>query len=220
MAAAPDYRMIQLLMELRRSGIGDIDVLSALETTPREHFVPQVFADRALDNVALPLEGGATIGQPFMIAYMIEALELRPGLRILEVGTGSGYQTAILSKLAKRVYTIERHEALARQAQERLRKLLLFNVDFRIGQGTRGWPGQAPFDRIIVWSAAGEVPPPELLAQLHLKGQMIIPVDRSGHGQVLVRARRSAQGFQCTDLLPVRFVPMLEGEDRRGGAPG
>ena len=212
--------MIRLLMELRRGGIGNIDVLSALETTPREVFVPDVFADRAFDNVALPLDGGASIGQPSLVAYMIEALELRPALRVLEVGTGSGYQTAILSKLSKRVYTIERTEALARQAQERLRKLLLFNVDFRIGDGSRGWPGQAPFDRIIVWGAVrGEIPG-DLLDQLHLKGQLVIPVDRSGHGQVLVRTRRSAQGFQSTDLLPVKFVPMLEGVDKRDGAPG
>jgi protein-L-isoaspartate(D-aspartate) O-methyltransferase len=220
MAVVPDYRMIQLLMELRRGGIGSIDVLSALETTPRDVFVPDVFADRAFDNVALPLEGGASIGQPSLVAYMIEALELRPALRVLEVGTGSGYQTAILSKLSKRVYTIERTEVLARQAQERLRKLLLFNVDFRIGDGSRGWPGQAPFDRIIVWGAVRDEIPRDLLDQLHLKGQMVIPVDRSGHGQVLVRTRRSAQGFQSTDLLPVKFVPMLEGVDKRDGAPG
>ena len=215
----PDIRMIQLLMELRRGGISDSDVLSAMETTPRDAFVPEVFRDRAFDNVSLPIEEGQAIGQPFLIAYMIQALELKPGLRVLEVGTGSGYPTAILSKLAKRVYTIERIEALARRAQERLRKLLLFNVDYRIGDGTRGWPGQAPFDRIVVWGAVSDVLPADLLAQLHVKGQMIIPVDRSGHGQVLVRTRRTAQGFQSTDLLPVKFVPMLEGVAKRDGAP-
>ena len=220
MSPTPDYRVIQLLMELRRGGIRNIDVLSAIETTSREVFVPAAFAERAYENAALPQEGGGAVGQPFLIARMIEAMELKPGLRILEVGTGSGYQTAILSKLSKRVYTIERTEALARQAQERLRKLLLFNVDFRIGDGTRGWPGQAPFDRIIVWGTVNEPLPRDLLDQLHLKGQMVIPVERNGQGQVLVRARRSAQGFQCTDLLPVKSVPMLEGEDKRGGAPG
>ncbi|MBU6155793.1 MAG: protein-L-isoaspartate(D-aspartate) O-methyltransferase [Alphaproteobacteria bacterium] len=216
----PDVRMIQLLMELRRGGISDSEVLSAIETTPREAFVPEVFRDRAFDNVSLPIEEGQSISQPFLIAFMIQALELKPGLRVLEVGTGSGYPAAILSKLSKRVYTIERLEALARRAQERLRKLLLFNVDYRIGDGTRGWPGQAPFDRIIVWGAVPQAPPADLLAQLHVKGQMIIPVDRSGHGQVLVRTRRSAQGFQSTDLLPVKFVPMLEGVAKRDGAPG
>lgn len=215
-----DVRMIQLLMELRRGGISDSDVLSAIEMTPRDAFVPEVFRDRAFDNVSLPIEEGQSIGQPFLIAFMIQALELKPGLRVLEVGTGSGYAAAILSKLCKRVYTIERLEALARRAQERLRKLLLFNVDYRIGNGTRGWPGQAPFDRIVVWGAVSDVLPADLLAQLHVKGQMIIPVDRSGHGQVLVRTRRSAQGFQSTDLLPVKFVPMLEGVAKRDGAPG
>jgi len=215
-----DVRMIQLLMELRRGGISDSDVLSAIEMTPRDAFVPEVFRDRAFDNVSLPIEEGQSIGQPFLIAFMIQALELKPGLRVLEVGTGSGYAAAILSKLCKRVYTIERLEALARRAQERLRKLLLFNVDYRIGDGTRGWPGQAPFDRIVVWGAVSDVLPEDLLAQLHVKGQMIIPVDRSGHGQVLVRTRRSAQGFQSTDLLPVKFVPMLEGVAKRDGAPG
>ncbi|MFN9543056.1 MAG: protein-L-isoaspartate O-methyltransferase family protein, partial [Alphaproteobacteria bacterium] len=163
---------------------------------------------------------GQSIGQPFLIAFMIQALELKPGLRVREVGTGSGYAAAILSKLCKRVYTIERLEALARRAQERLRKLLLFNVDYRIGDGTRGWPGQAPFDRIVVWGAVSDVLPADLLAQLHVKGQMIIPVDRSGHGQVLDRTRRAAQGFPSTDLLPVKFVPMLEGVAKRDGAPG
>ncbi len=218
---APDIRMIQLLMELRRAGIGDSELLSAMETTPRDAFVPEVFRDRAYDNVSLPIEDGQTIGQPSLIATMIAALELKPGLRVLEVGTGSGYQTAILSKLSKRVYTIERSEALARRAQERLRKLLLFNVDYRIGDGRRGWPGQAPFDRIIVWGCVTDAPPPDLVGQLHLKGQMIIPVDRNGDGQVLVRTRRAAQlGFQSTDLLPVKFVPMLEGVTKRDGAPG
>ena len=216
----PDTRMIQLLMELRRSGISDTNILAAIETTPREMFVPTVLADRALDNVALPIEAGQSIGQPSVLAAMIVALELKPEHRVLEVGTGSGYLASILSKLAKRVYTIERVEDLARAAQERLKKLLQFNVEFRIGDGRRGWPGQAPFDRIIVSAAVADNPPQDLLNQLHIKGQMVIPVDRNGHGQVLVRTRRSAQGFQSTDLMPVKFVPMVEGVVKSGGAHG
>jgi protein-L-isoaspartate(D-aspartate) O-methyltransferase len=215
-----DFRMIQLLMELRRSGIGDTTVLSAVETTPRESFVPEVFRARAYDNTALPIDCGQTISQPFLVAYMVAALELEPGSRVLEVGTGSGYQTSILSKLAKRVYTIERHQELSATAQERIKKLLQFNVDYRIGDGTRGWPGQAPFDRIIVSAAAEGNPPQELLNQLHVKGQMVIPIDHGGQGQVLVRVRRTAQGFQSTELLPVKFVPMLEGIVRSDGASG
>lgn len=214
----PDVRMIRLLMELRRQGISDTDVLSALETTPRELFVPEVFADRAYDNTALPVDEGQTISQPFIVAYMTQALELKPNLRVLEVGTGTGYQTAVLAKLAKRVYTIERHAALQEQAVERFKKLHLFNIDARVSDGTRGWPGQAPFDRILVTAAARENPPAELLNQLVIKGSMVIPIDRGVDGQVLVRIRRTAQGYQSTDLLPVKFVPLLEGVAKSDGA--
>jgi len=215
-----DVRMIQLLMELRRQGITDTEVLSAMETTPRELFVPAVFQDRAYDNVALPVDAGQTISQPYVVAYMTAALELKPSLRVLEVGTGTGYQTAILAKLARRIYTIERHASLAEQAQERLKKLKLFNIDVRVSDGMRGWPGQAPFDRIIVTAAARENPPQELLNQLNIKGLIVIPIDRGVDGQVLVRIRRTAQGFQSTDLLPVKFVPLLEGVAKRDGADG
>ncbi|MDZ4865943.1 MAG: protein-L-isoaspartate(D-aspartate) O-methyltransferase [Alphaproteobacteria bacterium] len=215
-----DVRMIQLLMELRRQGITDTEVLSAMETTPRELFVPAVFQDRAYDNVALPIDAGQTISQPYVVAYMTAALELKPSLRVLEVGTGTGYQTAILAKLARRIYTIERHASLAELAQERLKKLKLFNVDVRVSDGMRGWPGQAPFDRIIVTAAARENPPQELLNQLNIKGLIVIPIDRGVDGQVLVRIRRTAQGFQSTDLLPVKFVPLLEGVAKRDGADG
>jgi protein-L-isoaspartate(D-aspartate) O-methyltransferase len=207
-------------MELRRQGITDTDVLSALETTPREMFVPEVFQDRAYDNVALPIDAGQTISQPFVVAYMTQALELKPNLRVLEVGTGSGYQAAILSKLCKRVYTIERHAVLAEQAQERFRKLRIFNIDVRVSDGMRGWPGQAPFDRIIVTAAARENAPQELLNQLNIKGLIVIPIDQGGRGQVLVRIRRTAQGFQSTELLPVKFVPLLEGVAKSDGAAG
>ncbi|MBL9098346.1 MAG: protein-L-isoaspartate(D-aspartate) O-methyltransferase [Alphaproteobacteria bacterium] len=216
----PDVRMIRLLMELRRQGVTDTDVLSALETTPREMFVPEVFQDRAYDNVALPIDAGQTISQPYIVAYMTAALELKPSHRVLEVGTGSGYQAAILAKLVKRVYTIERHAVLAEQAQQRFRQLKLFNIDVRVSDGVRGWPGQAPFDRIIVTAAAREKAPEELLNQLNIKGLIVIPIDRGVDGQVLVRIRRTAQGFQSTDLLPVKFVPLLEGVAKSDGADG
>jgi protein-L-isoaspartate(D-aspartate) O-methyltransferase len=216
----PDVRMIQLLMELRRQGVTDSGVLSAMELTPRHLFVPEVFSDRAYDNAALPIDCGQTISQPFIVAFMTQALELKANQRVLEVGTGSGYQTAILARLAKRVYSIERHAELAAQAQERLKSLHLFNVDIRVSDGTRGWPGQAPFDCIIVTAAARENPPQELLNQLQIKGIIVIPIDRGGHGQVLVRIRRTAQGFQSTDLLPVKFVPLLEGVAKSDGEAG
>jgi len=216
----PDVRMIQLLMELRRQGVTDSDVLSAMELTPRELFLPEIFQDRAYDNAALPIDCGQTISQPYVVAFMTQALELKSDHRVLEVGTGSGYQAAILARLVKRVYTIERHADLAAQAQERFKKLMLFNIDVRVSDGTRGWPGQAPFDRIIVTAAARENPPQELLNQLHIKGLIVIPIDRGGHGQVLVRIKRTAQGFQSTDLLPVKFVPLLEGVAKSDGEAG
>ncbi|MBP6010680.1 MAG: protein-L-isoaspartate(D-aspartate) O-methyltransferase [Alphaproteobacteria bacterium] len=213
-----DVRMIQLLMDLRRQGITDTEVLSAMEQTPREVFVPEMFRDRSFDNTALPIDCGQTISQPIVVAYMTAALELKPTLRVLEIGTGSGYQAAVLARLVKRVYTIERIPELAQAAQERLKKLLLFNIDVRNSDGMRGWPGQAPFDRIIVTAAARDSAPQELLNQLNIKGSLVIPIDRGVDGQVLVRIRRTAQGFQSTDLLPVKFVPLLEGVAKSGGA--
>lgn len=206
-----DPRAIQLLMELRRYGVTDLRVLSAIETTPRELFVPEVFQDRAYENVALPIDAGQTISQPFIVGFMTQALEVGPRSRVLEVGTGSGYQAAILAKLAKRVYTIERHASLVPEAEARFRKLGLFNISTRTGDGNKGWPGEAPFDRIIVTAAAPRNPPEELLNQLSVKGLMVIPIDRGNDGQVLVRIKRTRKGISSTDLLPVRFVPMLEG---------
>jgi protein-L-isoaspartate(D-aspartate) O-methyltransferase len=205
-------------MELRRQGVTDSDVLSAIETTPRDLFVPQIFQDRAYENVALPIEAGQTISQPFVVAFMTAALNLTSKTRVLEIGTGTGYQTAILAQLAKRVFTVERHAALMRAAETRFRKLRLINVDTMVGDGTLGWPTQAPFERIIITAAVRKNPPEALLNQLSVKGLMVIPIDRGGDGQVLVRIKRTSQGFQSTDLLPVRFVPLLEGVASENGA--
>jgi protein-L-isoaspartate(D-aspartate) O-methyltransferase len=149
---------------------------------------------------------------------MTAALNLSPKQRVLEVGTGTGYQTAILSKLAKRVFTIERHASLMRTAEQRFRKLRLLNVDTMVGDGILGWPTQAPFERIIITAAVRKNPPEALLNQLSVKGLMVIPIDRGGDGQVLVRVKRTSQGFQSTDLVPVRFVPLLEGVASENGA--
>ena len=198
-------------MELRRQGVTDTDVLSAIETTPRELFVPDIFQDRAYENNALPIAAGQTISQPYVVAFMTTALNLSPQHRVLEIGTGSGYQTAILAQLARRVFTIERYASLMRAAEMRLRKLRLINVDTMVGDGSEGWVAQAPFDRIIITAAFRKNPPEALLNQLSIKGLMVIPIDCGGDGQVLVRVKRTSQGFQSTDLLPVRFVPLLEG---------
>jgi protein-L-isoaspartate(D-aspartate) O-methyltransferase len=207
----PNLRALQLIMELRRQGVNDTDVLSAIETTPREMFVPEIFQDRAYENNALPIEAGQTISQPYVVAFMTEALNLSPKHRVLEIGTGSGYQTTILAQLAKRVFTIERYASLMRAAEIRFRKLRLLNVDTMVGDGAEGWVAQAPFDRIIITAAVRKNPPEALLNQLSVKGLMVIPIDRGGDGQVLVRVKRTSRGFQSTDLLPVRFVPLLEG---------
>ena len=214
----PNLHVLQLLMELRRQGVTDSDVLSAIETTPRDLFVPEIFQDRAYENVALPVEAGQTISQPYIVAFMTAALALSPKLRVLEVGTGTGYQTAILSQLVKRVFTIERHASLMRGAEARFRKLKLLNVDTMVGDGNLGWPAQAPFDRIIITAAVRKNPPEALLNQLSVKGLMVIPIDRGGDGQVLVRIKRTSRGFQSTDLVPVRFVPLLEGVASENGA--
>src|SRR5260221_1894195 len=198
-------------MALRRLGITDARVLSAMETTPRDLFVPEFFQDRAYENVALPIEAGQSISQPYVVAFMTDALNLTARHRVLEIGTGSGYQTAVLAQLARRVFSIERHASLMRTAEARFRKLRLINIDTMVGDGTRGWVEQAPFDRIIVTAATPKEPPEDLLNQLAVKGLMVIPIDRGSDGQVLIRVKRTNQGFQSTDLLPVRFVPLLEG---------
>ncbi len=205
-----DARKIRLIMELRRSGIADTRVLSALERVPREDFVLSAFGGQAYENTALPIEQGQTISQPYVVAFMTRALELGPRMRVLEIGTGSGYQAAVLSKLCRRVYTVERYRSLLRQAEERFRKLRLHNVVTRFGDGRLGWPEQAPFERIVVTAAAPEVPE-ALKEQLADGGVMVVPVGRSGADQDVVRIRRSGDGYASERLLPVRFVPLVEG---------
>ena len=197
-------------MELRQSGITDTDVLSALERIPREQFVLSNFSDQAYENTALPIEQGQTISQPYVVAFMTLALELGPRMRVLEIGTGSGYQAAVLSKLCRRVYTIERYRSLLRQAEMRFRGLELHNIVTKLGDGYLGWPEQAPFERIIVTAAAAAVPE-ALKEQLAVGGIMVIPIGDSGTNQVVVRIRHSEEGFTSEELLPVRFVPLVEG---------
>ena len=156
-SVAPEHR--QLLMELRSHGVTDTGVLSAVERVPREIFVPDSFKEHAYENTALPIGMGQTISQPSVVAFMTQALELTDRMKVLEVGTGSGYQAAILSKLARRVYTIERHKGLLREAERRFGELKLRNVVTKLGDGSKGWPEQAPFDRILVTAAATEIPP-------------------------------------------------------------
>lgn len=199
-----------LLTELRRQGIRDERVLGAIARVPRERFVPRSLREEAWRNVALPIGTGQTISQPFVVALMTEALALRGGERVLEIGTGSGYQAAILAELAEsgQVVSIERHATLAATATEVLRSLGYDNVTIHVGDGTTGWPATAPYDRIIVTAAGPRVPPP-LLAQLDpAGGRVVIPVG-TADDQNLIVIERHGDDFEERPLGPVRFVPLI-----------
>lgn len=209
-------RKIQLIMDLRREGIADTRVLSAIERIPREIFVTPEFADQSYANIALPIDCGQTISQPFVVAFMSEKLEVGDRMKILEVGTGSGYQAAILAQLCRRVYTIERYESLLRAAEERFKTLDISNITTRFGDGMKGWPEQAPFDRIMVTAGAKEIPP-QLFAQLKDGGIMLLPLGSELGDQNIVRIRRRGEDMEKTNLLPVRFVPLVGGSVAAGG---
>jgi protein-L-isoaspartate(D-aspartate) O-methyltransferase len=206
----PDPRMIQLVMSLRGGGVTDKAVLGAIERTPRDLFVPQRFGDQAFDDRPLPIDCGQTISQPLIVALMTQALDLGDRDKVLEIGTGSGYQAAILSRLARRVYSVERYRTLSREAEERFTALGLTNVVTRVGDGSVGWPEQAPFDRIILTASAPQRPD-AILEQLKEGGIAIAPVDRPGR-QVLVRYTRTDGETHEQELMDVRFVPLVKGE--------
>lgn len=197
-------------MELRKQGISDIDVLSAIERVPREKFVPDTFKDQAYENIALPIDCGQTISQPQVVASMTAALNLGPRHKVLEIGTGSGYQAAVLSYLCRRVYTIERHYGLAKEAEKRFVEMRLSNIVPQIGDGSKGWPMQAPFDRIIV-TARAEILPDILVQQLREDGIMILPIMQKDRSQKVVRLHRRSHGFDQEELMDARFVPLLDG---------
>lgn len=200
---------IRLIMALRRQGIVDSRVLSALEQIPREIFVRAELRDEAYEDKALPIACGQTVSQPFIVALMTQLLDVGERMKVLEIGTGSGYQAAILAKLCRRIYTLERHRTLLREAEARFAALDLTNITGRLGDGLKGWPEQAPFDRIIVTAAFHEVPA-RLLEQLKPDGILVMPVGGADH-QTLMRVRMSDRCPQEERHLPVRFVPLLEG---------
>ncbi len=208
MVSAPDQ--IALIMQLRRRGIRDTKVLRAIERVPREEFVDPAFADNAYQDIALPIDCGQTISQPYVVAFMTEKLELEPGHKVLEIGTGSGYQAAVLSDLCRRVFTIERWRELQKAAEQRFADLGISNVTSIIGDGWLGWPPQAPFDRIVITAAAGE-PPSALLDQLKVGGRMILPLGETRDTQALVQIDKTESGTILKELLPVRFVPLVQG---------
>ncbi len=201
---------MQFVFALRSHGITDTRVLDAMEKTPRDAFVAGLFKERAFQNTPLPIACGQTISQPSVVAQMTQALEVTPRCKVLEIGTGSGYQAAILSRLARRVYTVERHRPLARMAIQVLRDLDLGNVTVITDDGSLGLPEQAPFDRILV-TAAAEDPPSSLLAQLKVGGIMVLPVGQSDTIQNLIKIVKTNDGLEYSELNSVRFVPLLEG---------
>ena len=202
---------IRLLMSLRKAGITDTRVLGAMEQVAREQFVDETFRDRAYDDNALPIACEQTISMPSVVASMTQALGVLPTQCVLEIGTGSGYQAAVLAKLARRVHTIERHRPLAEQARARFTHMKLRNIDSHVGDGSKGWPHAAPYERIIVTAAASEIPQ-TLLAQLTIGGVMVIPVGPHVADQHLLRLTRVAEDEVRKEVLsPVRFVPLVAG---------
>lgn len=208
-------RKMQFLFQLRSKGVTDARVLGAMEKIDRAPFVRGIFAERAYEDMPLPIACGQTISQPSVVGLMTQALKVSPRDTVLEIGTGSGYQAAILSQLARRVHTVDRHRRLVNEAAEIFRRLDLVNVTCRTVDGSYGLPDQAPFDRIIV-TAAAEDPPGPLLAQLKIGGIMVVPVGQSDAVQSLIRVTRTDTGFDYDELLPVRFVPLIEGLGRDG----
>ena len=207
-----DEQKMQFILSIRSKGVVDNNVLKALETVNREQFLKGLFAQRAYEDTPLPIECGQTISQPSIVGLMTQALRITDRDKILEIGTGSGYQTAILSKLARRIYSVERFKPLYEEARAIFRKLQLNNITSVWGDGSKGVVEQQPFDRIIV-TAAAEDPPPTLLNQLKIGGIMVIPVGQSDEIQKLIRVERTEKNFKYEDLCDVRFVPLLEGKE-------
>jgi protein-L-isoaspartate(D-aspartate) O-methyltransferase len=204
---------MQFLLALRKRGITDSTVLRAMDEVPREHFVENAFADNAYADQALPIACGQTISQPYVVAYMTEELGVQSDHRVLEVGTGSGYQAAVLSRLAREVVTVERYRTLAEAARARLATLGYRNVEVRVGDGLAGVPEGAPFDRIMV-TAAAETVPEALVQQLAEGGVMVLPLGPHSGTQQLVKLTKGEQGIKQEDLIGVRFVPLLPGTAR------
>lgn len=203
-------QQMAFLFALRQRGVTDKRVLEAMEKIDRGAFVKGLFAERSYEDMPLPIACGQTISQPSVVGLMTQALEVTPRDKVLEIGTGSGYQAAVLSQLARRVYTVDRHRRLVSEAQAVFDTLGLSNITAQAADGSRGWPEQAPFDRILV-TAAAEDPPGPLLAELKTGGIMVVPVGQSDAVQHLIKVTRTEAGFEYDELRSVRFVPLIEG---------
>ena len=209
MSPSPE-KLMQYLLMLRNSGVTDKRVLHAMELIPRDPFATGAFQDRAYEDTALPISSGQTLSQPSIVAKMTQALNPGPRDKVLEIGTGTGFQAAVLSQLARRVYTVERFSKLAQAANKTLNNLGLVNVTVITADGSMGLPNQAPFDRIIL-TAAAEDPPANLLAQLKTNGIMVLPVGQSSTVQTLIKITKKEIGLDYEELQEVRFVPLLSG---------
>ncbi|HEV8035002.1 protein-L-isoaspartate(D-aspartate) O-methyltransferase [Loktanella sp. PT4BL] len=201
---------MQFLYALRSKGVTDTRVLTAMEQVDRADYVKGTFADRAYDDMPLPIACGQTISQPSVVGLMTQALQITPRDKVLEIGTGSGYQAAILSKLARRVYTVDRYRRLVQAARAVFEANDITNITAFTADGSHGFAEQAPFDRILL-TAAAEDPPGPLLAQLRVGGIMVLPVGQSDAVQSLIRVTRTETGLEYDELRAVRFVPLLEG---------
>ena len=203
--------MIALISLLQDKGVIDDSVLAAIKSLPRDLFLSNLFKDLAFEDVALPIGFHQTLSQPSIVGYMTQALNLSDRMKVLEIGTGSGYQAAVLAKLSRRVYTVERHPELLKDAEQRFSQLGIVNITTRIGDGSLGWPEQAPFERIIVTAAAVDIPE-ILLDQLADGGIMVVPVGLDENDQHLLLVKRKATCVETDDLGPTRFVPLVAGE--------
>ena len=210
-----DERAARLVLGLRRQGVTDVRVLEAMEAVDRSVFVHPQFLDQAWEDSALPIDCAQTISQPYIVGLMTQALEVSPRHRVLEIGTGSGYQAAVLSKLARFVYSVERYRGLLAEAEARLKTLGVQNVITRHGDGSKGWPEQAPFDRIMVTAAAAHEPH-ELIAQLKPGGVMVAPVGKAGSQFLHRYVAEEGGSFRRESLIEVRFVPLVDGVAREG----
>ena len=205
------FGKFDLLLDLKKQGVSDINVLNVIEDIDRSLFIDTNFKEKSNLNIALPIECGQTISQPLIVAHMTQILEINKRMRVLEIGTGSGYQSFVLSKLSRFVYTIERHNILFKKAKNLLQNLSINNIFFKHADGGLGWSEQAPFDRIIVTASAPEIPK-NLLSQLVDDGIMVIPIGEDNDNQVLKKIIKKGDSFIVKNIMNVRFVPLLEGK--------
>lgn len=205
------FGKFDLLLDLKQQGVSDIKILNIIEDIDRSLFIDTNLKEKSNLNVALPIDCGQTISQPLVVAHMTQTLDISKKMRVLEIGTGSGYQSLVLSKLSRFVYTIERHNILLKKAKNLLQSLEINNVFFKHADGGLGWSEQAPFDRIIVTASAPEIPT-KLLSQLVDDGIMVIPVGEENDNQVLKKIIKKGDSFIVKNIMNVRFVPLLEGK--------